>query len=215
METLPLTGIEHYGDRVDSTQCACISHHSLVQKTHLIPIIIFLSNLSSPTYYLSSTKKASTLHNPARMLRTLWYQNPTAPTVVRLPSAEDPQETKRCYPTASPSIRDEGLTISHAEKPSACITNRILRPPAKSAFKRLILRTPLCQHHVLSMSMITGIIELTDVTSHSMTPRPARTAPTVVRLTSAEDPQETHLVRFSSHRPGSGVFFWWWEVGLE
>ena len=197
METLPLTGIEHYGDRVDSTQCACISHHSLVQKTHLIPIIIFLSNLSSPTYYLSSTKKASTLHIPARTLRTLWYQNPTASTVVRLPSAEDPQETKRCYMTASPSIRDEGLTISHAEKPSACITNRILRPPANSAFKRLILRTPLCQHHVLSMSMITGIIELTDVTSHSMTPRPARTAPTVVRLTSAEDPQETQLVLFS------------------
>ena len=165
METLPsVTGIEHYMDPVDSTstRCACISHHSLVQKTHLILFIIFLSNLSSPTCYLSSTKKTSTLHIPARMLRTLWYQNPTAPTVVRLPSTEDPQETKWHYPTASPLIREKGPTISHAERPSACIASRLLRRPGKSTFKHLILTTPLCQHHVLSMSMITGITELTD-----------------------------------------------------
>ena len=45
-----------------------ISHHLLVQKTHLFLIIIFLSNLSS-TSYRSPTEKASTPHIPARMLR--------------------------------------------------------------------------------------------------------------------------------------------------
>jgi hypothetical protein len=34
-----VTGIGHYGDRVEnSTQCAHVSHHSLVQKTHLTGI---------------------------------------------------------------------------------------------------------------------------------------------------------------------------------
>ena len=67
METLPsVTGIEHYGDRVDSIQCAHVSHHSLVQKTQLILIIIFLLNLSSSTYCLSHAKKASILYIPAR-----------------------------------------------------------------------------------------------------------------------------------------------------
>ena len=51
METLPsVTGIGHYGDRVDSTRWANVSHHSLVQKTHLLLIIIFLSNLLSSPY---------------------------------------------------------------------------------------------------------------------------------------------------------------------
>ncbi len=34
----------------------------------------------------------------------------------------------------------------------ACPTSRLLKRPAKSAFKRLILTTPLCQHLLLSMS---------------------------------------------------------------
>jgi hypothetical protein len=34
----------------------------------------------------------------------------------------------------------------------ACPTSRFLERPAKSAFKRLILTTPLCQHLLLSMS---------------------------------------------------------------
>jgi hypothetical protein len=67
METLPsVTGIGHYGDHVDSTRCAHVSHQSLVQKTHLIIILIFLSNLSSSKYDLSHAKKASFFHIPAR-----------------------------------------------------------------------------------------------------------------------------------------------------
>jgi hypothetical protein len=64
--------------------------------------------------------------------------------------------------TASPLIREEGPTISHAEKPSACIASQLLRRPAKSTFKRLILMTPLCQHYLLKMSMVPGINELFD-----------------------------------------------------
>jgi len=46
METHPsVTGIEHYGIVYTPTQCAHVSHHSLEQKTDLIQIIIFLSNL--------------------------------------------------------------------------------------------------------------------------------------------------------------------------
>ena len=64
MEMLPsVTGIEHYGDHVDSTRC---SHQSFDQKTHLILILIFLSNLSSSKYDLSHAKKASIFHIPAR-----------------------------------------------------------------------------------------------------------------------------------------------------
>ena len=67
METLPsVTGIGHYGNDVDSTQCAHVSHQSLVQKTHLLLILIFLSNLSSSTYDLSHADKASIFHIPVR-----------------------------------------------------------------------------------------------------------------------------------------------------
>ncbi len=40
-----------------------------------------------------------------------------------------------------------------------CPTNKFLQSPAKSAFKRLILETPLYQHLLLTMS---SIPELTD-----------------------------------------------------
>ncbi len=67
METLPsVTGIGHYRDHVDSTQCAHVSHQSLVQKTHLILILNFILNLSSSKYDLSHAEKSSIFHIPAR-----------------------------------------------------------------------------------------------------------------------------------------------------
>jgi hypothetical protein len=44
----------------------------------------------------------------------------------------------------------------------ACPTSRLLERPAKSAFKRLILTTPLCQHLLLSMSSTPTSQELSD-----------------------------------------------------
>ena len=44
----------------------------------------------------------------------------------------------------------------------ACLTTRLLKRPAKSAFKRLILTMPLCQHLLLSMSSTLTSVELSD-----------------------------------------------------
>ena len=46
METLPsVTGIGHYGDCVDSTHCAHVSHHSLDQKTHLTALPFMVADM--------------------------------------------------------------------------------------------------------------------------------------------------------------------------
>ncbi len=47
-----------------------------------------------------------------------------------------------------------GIKISRDAKLLVCPTSRFLEAPAKSAFKRLILETPLYQHLLLSMSSI-------------------------------------------------------------
>ncbi len=44
----------------------------------------------------------------------------------------------------------------------ACPTSQLLERPAKSAFKRLILTTPLCQHLLLSMSSTPTSHKLSD-----------------------------------------------------
>ncbi len=44
----------------------------------------------------------------------------------------------------------------------ACRTCRLLKRPAKSAFKRLVLTTPLCQHLLLSMSSTPTSYKLSD-----------------------------------------------------
>jgi len=63
METLPLViGIRHYGDHVDSTRCTNVSPHSLVQKKHLIIIIIFLSNLYHLLTICLKSRKLVSLH---------------------------------------------------------------------------------------------------------------------------------------------------------
>ena len=137
---------------------------TLIGAKLLILIIIFSSNLSSSTYYLSHVKKARIHHIPARssghfdiktlrLLPQCVYHRRKTPQSPRKPSM---------FLTASPLIREEGPTISHAEKPSACIASQLLRRPAKSTCKRLILMTPLCQHYLLKMSMVPGINELTD-----------------------------------------------------
>jgi hypothetical protein len=182
METLPsVTGIGHYGDRVDSTRCLHVSHHSLVQTTHLILIVIFLSNLSSSTYYLSHI-----IFVTWRKLVSFTSQLDAQDTLILKPYgsyrsaftiSRRPPRKPSTFLTASPSIREEIPSISYAEKPSACILYRKspLRRPAKSALKRLILTTtPLCQHYLLKMSMVPGIIELTDTECKSgqVTPRP-------------------------------------------
>ena len=47
-----------------------------------------------------------------------------------------------------------GITISRDAKLLACPTSRFLQSPAKSAFKRLVLETPLYRHLLVSMSSI-------------------------------------------------------------
>jgi hypothetical protein len=47
----------------------------------------------------------------------------------------------------------------------ACPMSRLLEHPAKSAFKRLILMTPLCQHLLLSMSSTPTSYKLNDADS--------------------------------------------------
>jgi hypothetical protein len=44
----------------------------------------------------------------------------------------------------------------------ACPTSRLLERPAKSAFKHLVLTTPLCQHLLLSMSSTPTSYKLSD-----------------------------------------------------
>ena len=47
-----------------------------------------------------------------------------------------------------------GIKISQDARMLVCPTSKFLQAPAKSAFKRLILETPLYQHLLLSMSSI-------------------------------------------------------------
>jgi hypothetical protein len=51
--------------------------------------------------------------------------------------------------------------ISPSER-FACPTKRLLKLPANSAFKRLILKTPLCEHLLLSMSSNLTSVELSN-----------------------------------------------------
>jgi hypothetical protein len=51
-------------------------------------------------------------------------------------------------------LRVRRIKISQVAKTLVCPTSRFLEAPAKSAFKRLILETPLYQHLLLTMSSI-------------------------------------------------------------
>ena len=62
--------------------------------------------------------------------------------------------------TATDLEREE-IKISHVAK-FLCPMSQFLKRPAKSAFKRLILMMPLCQHLLLTMSSIPTSVELND-----------------------------------------------------
>ena len=57
--------------------------------------------------------------------------------------------------------REKGIKILQETRIRLCPTSEFLQSPAKSAFKRLILETPLYQHLLLTMSS-TPVSELTD-----------------------------------------------------
>jgi hypothetical protein len=59
----------------------------------------------------------------------------------------------------SPIEREEIAKISPSER-FACPVTQLLKLPAKSAFKHLILKTPLCQHLLLNMSSSLTSVEL-------------------------------------------------------
>jgi len=61
-----------------------------------------------------------------------------------------------------------GIKISPFEETPVCPTGRFLQSPAKSAFKRLILETPLYQHLLLTMSS-NPTFELTDAECNKVT----------------------------------------------
>ena len=57
--------------------------------------------------------------------------------------------------------REKGIKIFQEAKIRLCPTDEFLQSQARSAFKRLILETPLCRHLLLTMSS-TLVTELTD-----------------------------------------------------
>jgi hypothetical protein len=58
-------------------------------------------------------------------------------------------------------LEREEIKISHVAK-FICPTSQLLKRPARSAFRHLILTTPLCEHLLLTMSTIPTSIELND-----------------------------------------------------
>ncbi len=61
-----------------------------------------------------------------------------------------------------PPIRERGIEKILLSTNFACPTSQLLKRPAKSAFKHLILTMPLCQHLLLSMSSTPTSYELSD-----------------------------------------------------
>jgi len=72
-----------------------------------------------------------------------------------------PQATPEALVFSFAADREKGIKISRPVKIHLCPTNEFLQSPAKSAFKRLILKTPLYQHLLLTMSSIPAT-EITD-----------------------------------------------------
>ena len=72
-----------------------------------------------------------------------------------------PQATPDALAIFSTADQEKGIKIFPPAKIHLCPTNKFLQLPAKSAFKRLILKTPLYRHLLLTMSS-TPLTELTD-----------------------------------------------------
>jgi hypothetical protein len=65
-----------------------------------------------------------------------------------------PQATPEALAIFFAADREKGIKIFQEAKIRLCPTNEFLQSPARSAFKRLILKTPLSQHLLLTMSSI-------------------------------------------------------------
>ena len=72
-----------------------------------------------------------------------------------------PQATPEALAIFFAADREKGIKIFQEAKICLCATDEFLQSPARSAFKRLILKTPLCQHLLLTMSSI-PVTQLTD-----------------------------------------------------
>jgi len=72
-----------------------------------------------------------------------------------------PQATLEALAIFFTADREEGIKIFQEMKIRSCPPDEFLQWPAKSAFKRLILKTPLYRHLLLTMSSI-PVTELTD-----------------------------------------------------
>jgi len=72
-----------------------------------------------------------------------------------------PQATPEALAIFSTAEREKGIKILPPVKIRLCPTNEFLQSPAKSAFNRLILKTPLYRHLLLTMSSIpsTGLTD--------------------------------------------------------
>ena len=136
-------------------------------------ITLQLRVISKSSYHFLTSRKLVRLY-PSKQLRTLWVQNPTVSyrSAFAVGGSPPSQETleKILYPQATPEallffychhFRERGIKISHVAK-FVCPTSQPLKHPAKSAFKRLILMMPLCQHLLLTMSTNPTSVELND-----------------------------------------------------
>ncbi len=114
---------------------------------------------------------------PAHRLGHFEFKTLRSPTIVRLLSAAVSQVKnykKNILPSGyaggsaifwlPPIPREEEIKISHVAN-FICPTTQLLKHPARSAFKRLILTMPLCQHLLLTMSSIPMSIKLNDYES--------------------------------------------------
>ncbi len=99
------------------------------------------------------------------------------------------------YPQATPEAllffyvadcEKEIARISPFEK-FACPTTRLLKRPAKSTFKHLILKAPLCQHLLLSMSSNPTTVELSDPDCEKGPPISYATSKSSTALISSRD----------------------------
>jgi hypothetical protein len=65
------------------------------------------------------------------------------------------------YFLTATDLEREEIKISHVAK-FVCPMSQFLKHPAKSAFKHLILMTPICQHLLLTISSIPTSVKLND-----------------------------------------------------
>ena len=119
-------------------------------------------------------QRASLNYIPAQHSGHFEFKTLRSPTVVGLLSEAVPQVKKLWKkiftsryvggPTIfllSPIYRERKFKISHIAK-FVCPTSQLLKHPAKSVFKHVILTMPLCQHLLLTMSTIPTSVELND-----------------------------------------------------